>query len=87
MIEFVFGYASKEWDRDRLAVTVVAYDMRGNVIVSGTQRTEDLRNRLPAGLDGNVLVAMYEPSSNPVQVAAKGSIHDVDQIVIKVAAY
>jgi hypothetical protein len=87
-IEFVFHYASKEWDRDRLAITIAAFDLHGNVLVTETQRTEDLRSRTPVGPVEFLPAAMYQSSSNAVQVTLeRGAVEDVANIVIKVAAY
>lgn len=85
MIEFVFDYASQEWDRDRLAVTIAAYDPHGNELVTETQQTLDHRSR--TGPVEYITVALYESSSNQVHVSAKGTIQDVAQVVIKMAAY
>lgn len=85
MIEFVFDYASEEWDRDRLAVTISAYDPHGHVLVTETHQTVDHRSR--TGPVQYISVAYHESSSNQVQVTAKGSIEDVAQVVIKLAAY
>jgi len=68
MIEFVFAYASEEWDRDRLAVTIAAYDEHGHVLVTETQQTEDLRSRTPTEPVVFVPVAIVGSSSNQVQV-------------------
>jgi hypothetical protein len=68
MIDFVFDYASEEWDRDRLAVSISAYDSHGNVLVTETQQTLDHRSR--TGPVQYISVALYESSSNQVQVSA-----------------
>ena len=88
MIEFVFAYASEEWDRDRLAVTIAAYDEHGHVLVTETQQTEDLRSRTPTEPVVFVPGAIVGSSSNQVQVTVKGGVmEDVARIVIQVAAH
>ena len=84
-IYFEFGYASEKWDRDRLAVTISAYDSHGNVLVTETQQTLDHRSR--TGPDMYIDVVWRESGSNQVQVNAKGSIENVAEVVIKIAPY